>query len=145
MSLNAGQDRLLRIAEALENAEPAQLDDAIANDFSWLAGALRTIASGKCVDIASALGVKAGRGERTNREKTRQTQERIKLALNWLFIAMEPEDQDGFGLSLEEACAIAGENSPFGLTEETIRTYWNRQRDLRESIKKNQGIFKLED
>lgn len=144
-NINAGQERLLRLAGSIEQAAGAGDDEQVKLDFSWLAAALRSIATGSGVDIASALGVKAKRGQRTNRTKQKAQNNRNTIALAWLNLAMTPLDTGGLGLTLDDACALAGEDKAFGLTEETIRSYWGKNKQLREQLKRDNGIFKLGD
>lgn len=145
MSVKRGQDRLLRIADYLDRTEFTPRQELVSAEFSWLANALRNIAKGGGVDIADALGVKAKRGQRKNREAAREQSNRKMLALSWLYSAMAPESCDGLGLTLEEACARAGDGKAFGLTEETIRSYWGKEKQLREQLKSDYGFFNLED
>lgn len=146
MKAKQGQERLLRIANTLERSvnEPIQEDKAT-QDLLWLANALRIIAAGGDVDITKALEIKATRGERTNLEKSKAKRNRDVLALAWLYSAMATKECDGLGMTLEDACALAAEGTPFGLTEETIRSYWGRQHELREELKSKYGFFNLED
>ncbi|MGV0952814.1 MAG: hypothetical protein ACOYBR_00715 [Fluviibacter sp.] len=145
MNTKHGQDRLLRIADILERTRYKPIQKEATSDLLWLANALKSIAAGGSVDIASELGIKATRGERTNRAKSKARRNRDKLVLAWLYAAMATENCDGLGLTLEEACALAAEGLPFGITEETIRSYWGKLQKLREEIKKSYGFFSLED
>lgn len=145
MSVKKGQDRLLKIADYLDRTAFTPQQKLVSAEFSWLANTLRNIASGGDVNIADALGVKAKRGERTNRKTEKKKNDAHSIALAWLYSAMASKDCDGLGLTLDEACALAGENKAFGLSEETIRTYWNNKKMLREQLKSNYGFFDLED
>lgn len=145
MSVKKGQDRLLRIADYLDRTEFTPRQELVSAEFSWLANALRNIAKGGNVDIADALGVKARRGERTDRAAEKGHRNLKMVALGWLYSAMAPGAHDGTGLTLEDACALAGEGKAFGLTEETIRSYWGKEKELREQLKSNYGFFNLED
>lgn len=145
MSVKNGQDRLLTIADYLERTVFTPPQKKVTADFAWLADALRAIAAGDGVDIADALGVKVKRGQRKNRRTLVQQRNRNTIALGWLYSAMAPESCDGLGLTLEEACALAGEGKAFGLKEETIRSYWGREKQLREQLKSNYGFFNLGD
>ena len=145
MGIQQGQDRLLEIADYLDRTVFTPQQQLVSAEFSWLANALRSVAAGDGSDIANILGVKAKRGQRKNREATKEQRNMKALALNWLYSAMASEALDGRGLTLEEACALAGEGKAFGLTEETIRSYWGKEKELREQIKSSYGFFNLED
>lgn len=144
-NLNEGQDRLLRIADRLVKATSTQPQEDATADFLWLADALRTIAGGGSTDMAKVLGIKAKRGQRTDRAAQKKRRNREMLTLSWLYTAMSPQSCDGLGLTLEEACALGGEDTLFGLTEETIRSYWGKRKELRKRLQSEWGFFNLED
>jgi hypothetical protein len=132
-TVREGQDRLRNIGQVLESG--AALSE---EDRAFLSTALIRIADGANADVE--LGVKAKRGERKGKND-RISKEKRSFALGWIAVAKTPEAEGGLGLSLEAACAMLGENGlkSFGLTEETLRTYWNRKGTYR-------GVkFKLDD
>ena len=99
----------------------------------FLIEALTKIANGE--DAKEALNVKAKRGERTSRNSQIETKNSDfikRLALGWIAAAMAPVSQDGLGLTLEKAVGKIGQHdlNSFGLREETLSTYWSRNRDL---------------
>jgi len=122
MSVADGQKRLRLIARTIESEEPLDETDRI-----FLIGAFTDIADGK--DAASALGVKAKRGERKSKKSSQRRLDR-KLALAWIAAARLPENDGGLGLTLERACAniSSQELNPFGFEYETLRTYWKKSR-----------------
>ena len=94
--------------------------------------ALSDIANG--ADANKALGVKVRRGERKSK-KSRDRQVTKKYAMAWIAAARLPEEGGGLGLTLEDACALVsdkGLDGHFHLTEETLRSYWNKQPELRQ-------------
>lgn len=103
-------------------------NDLNSKDKRFLVKALRSIAAGE--DPKIALDIKANRGQRTgSKEQFRPL--RNKLLGSWIATARAPLDEGGLGLTLEEAVAMIGSNGAFGLTEETIRTYWNKNEEIR--------------
>ncbi|MDA0681123.1 MAG: hypothetical protein O2880_12400 [Proteobacteria bacterium] len=129
MSVIDGQERLRKIGRRVAS------ETAISKkDRAFLSAALIDIADGK--DAAAALGVKAKRGERKSKlshEQSRKSKRTMQLALGWIAVAKLPKKEGGLGLTLEGACAKLGENDlkAFGLTEATLRSYWNRHPDNR--------------
>lgn len=143
MSVKRGQDRLLRIADYLDRTEFTPRQELVSAEFSWLANALRNIAKGGGVDIANALGVKAKRGERTNSSQRKKISYRDQHISGFIYKAMQPLESGGLGLTLEQTCFMAGE--AFGLSDETIKTYWNNRPEVRERLKACGGVYTLED
>jgi len=132
-TVRKGQHRLRKIVQVLESG--AALSE---EDRAFLSTALIRIADGANADVE--LGVKAKRGERKGKIK-RDPKKVRQFAMGWIAAAKAPWDEEGLGLTLEDACAMIGENGlkGFGLTEETLRTYWNRKGTYR-------GVkFKLDD
>ena len=133
MTVREGQVRLRSIGQRLKSGATLSTEDR-----TFLSNALIRIADGGNSD--TELGVKAKRGERKGKND-RISKEKRSFALGWIAVAKTPEAEGGLGLSLEAACAMLGENGlkSFGLTEETLRTYWNRKGTYR-------GVkFKLDD
>ena len=120
MTLREGQNRLREISKLLKKGESLS-----ETDQSFLSAALASIADGGNAEVA--LEVKAKRGERKGKND-RISQTKGSFALGWIAVAKTPVDEGGLGLTLESACAMLGENglNRLGLTEETLRTYWNR-------------------
>ncbi len=133
MSVIDGQKRLRKIGNLVASGSALSKEDR-----TFLSAALRDIADGE--DAAEALDVKAKRGERKSK-KSRERKKTMQFALGWIAAARLPEEEGGLGLTLEDACAKLGENGlkAFGLTEETIRSYWNKNPENR-SVE-----FKIED
>ena len=133
MSVAEGQKRLRRIAQTIESEET--LDET---DRRFLIVALTDIADGK--DAASALDVKAKRGERKSKQSSQRRLDR-KLALAWIAAARLPENEGGLGLTLDDACAKLSALDPnlFNFTEETLRSYWSK------NPVKQKAVFDLED
>lgn len=127
MSVLERRKRLLTIAASIKTGVALSDDDA-----AFLSNALIQIADG--VDPSLALDIKAKRGERTSKtylEKVQHGEFMKAFALGWLATAIAPEEEGGYGYSLEEAIGKIGEFSPvfkdtkaFGFTEETLKTYW---------------------
>ena len=129
MSVQDGQNNLRRIAENLDRKTPLSNEDA-----KFLSDALNRIADGE--DAKKALGVNAKRGERTSKtEQNRIYESEIKksLALAWIAAAKASEEESGLELTLEAAIGMIGEHdlNAFGLTEETLKTYWNNNPEKR--------------
>ena len=103
-------------------------------DAKFLSDALRKIADGE--DAKKTLGVNAKRGERTSKtEQNRIYESEIKksLALAWIAAAKASEEESGLELTLEAAISMIGEHdtNAFGLTEETLKTYWTSNPEKR--------------
>lgn len=133
MSVKDRQDRLRNIAEVIESEEPLSVAD---RDF--IVQALRDIADG--VDAKQALNVKAKRGERTSKaSKTLKLEGKIgkALAIGWIAAAKRPIEQDGLGLTYDQAFqllrSLNKRGSMFGFAEETLKTYWNKNSTSRKS------------
>lgn len=103
-------------------------------DREFLSSSLIEIGSG--VDARQALGVKNKRGG-TTLERQRELSNRDQLAMSWIAAATAKED-GGLGLTLDGAIDLLHKNDSlkvFGITEDTIRKYWNnrprqRKRDV---------------
>ena len=129
MSVKDGQNNLRRIAEILDRKTPLSNEDT-----KFLSDALNRIADGE--DAKKALGVNAKRGERTSKtEQNRIYESGIKksLVLGWIAAAKASEEESGLELTLEAAIGMIGEHdlNAFGLTEETLKTYWNNNPEKR--------------
>lgn len=129
MSVKDGQNNLRRIAEILDRKTPLSNEDT-----KFLSDALNRIADGE--DAKKALGVNAKRGERTSKtEQNRIYESGIKksLVLGWIAAAKASEEESGLELTLEAAIGMIGEHglNAFGLTEETLKTYWNSNPEKR--------------
>ena len=103
-------------------------------DAKFLSDALRKIADGE--DAKKTLGVNAKRGERTSKtEQNRIYESEIKKssALAWIAAAKASEEERGLELTLEAAISMIGERdtNAFGLTEETLKTYWTSNPEKR--------------
>jgi hypothetical protein len=129
MTIQDRQNRLRNIAIALRSG------DLTTEDTDFLSGALIRIADGE--DAKTVLNIKAKRGERSSKsshEAQKNSEKRRIFALGWIAKAKAPEVKGGLGLTLEEAIGLLGENSivgkRFGLTEETLKTYWSQNPDL---------------
>ena len=137
MSIIDKQNKLRRISEDLRSGNLSE------KDKTFLCDALNRIASGE--DAKKALDVKPKRGERSSKSSHKaQKNSNIKLilALSWIATAKSPKDDGGLGLTLEEAIGLIGESGAqggFGLTEETLKTYWTKNPD------KQKLEFKLPD
>ncbi|MDV6341833.1 hypothetical protein R2103_08640 [Nitrosomonas sp. Is24] len=117
-----------QIANALE------LGQLSGENKQFLIEALRNIADGK--DAKMALNVKAKRGERTSKSSQNKAKDSDfikRLALGWIAAALTPVKSGGLGLTLEKAVGKIGEHNlrSFGLTEETLSTYWSKNPNLR--------------
>ena len=127
MSVANAQIRLRRLATLIGSESAIDIKDR-----TFLIAALSDIANG--ADANKALGVKAKRGERKSKE-SRNRQVTKKYAMAWIAAARLPKEDGGLGLTLEEACALVSDkslNGYFHLTEETLRSYWNKQPELRQ-------------
>jgi len=134
MSVMESQKRMRRLAKLLSSGSAIN-----SKDRKFLSDALSDIADG--IDANKALGVKAKRGERKSKQaRIRKATEMHAMA--WIAAARLPAEHGGLGLSLEEACALAsnkGTSGGFFLTEETLRSYWNKK------PRRRRVIFKQED
>ncbi|PSJ15894.1 hypothetical protein [Nitrosomonas supralitoralis] len=129
MSVHDEQKRLRKISDKLKTEAP--LSSA---DKQFLSTALSQIADG--IDANQALNVKAKRGEhksKTAQNKRYEGEIKKRLSLGWIATAKARIEDGGLGLTLEQAIARIGENdlNAFGLTEETLKTYWNKNVELR--------------
>jgi len=117
MSVRVGQARLKRLAKKIANNTP--LDDT---ERDFLSSALAAIASGE--DAETALQVKAKRGERKS-----QAMADIKLsrdlALGWIAAAIQPESQDGLGLSVKEAAEKIKMHFSNLPSEDSLKRIWS--------------------
>ena len=121
MSVTDSQNRLRRIARSLDRRSYIRVEDR-----RFLSKALKEIADGS--DANKAFDVLARRGERKS-EDARLRRKRQTFAMAWIAAARLPEKEGGLGLTLESACRYLGEHGlhAFGLSEETLRTYWNKK------------------
>ena len=131
MSASDGQKRLRIIARCLAATTRTELSP---EDGNFLSAALLEISDGK--DANAALGVKAKRGEHKSIQSQVRAQVRKKIkifALGWIKAAKLSEEEGGYGLTLEKALEkLYGKNlKAFDLTEETLRTYWNKSPDFK--------------
>ena len=133
MKLAERQSRLRKIAEGIDCNE---LGD---DDREFIVDALLRVADGE--DASIALDVKAKRGDRrtlTAQKKIKDASIRDGFVCSWIAAATaaatasDPYDA-GLGLALDEAAGLIGENglNAFGLTEETIKSKWNKNPSLR--------------
>ena len=137
LSVVDAQKRLLRIAKLLDKGEALPCEDRI-----FISEALVKISQGE--DAKTALNVKAKRGERVSKlsqDNARISDARKIMAMSWVAVATLPFEDGGLGLSNEEAIGRIGEFSTlfedekaFGLTEETLLTYWAKNPMLRKII-----------
>lgn len=95
-------------------------------DQSFLIQALRRIGEGE--DANTVFQTRAGRGQKKSL-KSRQKAERLTFILPWISSVIRPHP-DGRGLDLEDAFSEAAEE--FGLSEDSLRTYWFDYPMLRE-------------
>jgi hypothetical protein len=118
--LELAQYRLRKIAVDLLHGPALSSDD---RDF--LIGAIWGI--GKGDDANFMLGVKAKRGERKTPEQVAK-RDKMRFALSWIAAAIRPAENEGLGMSLDEAIESAAKKKrgkfKFGLSEDTLRTYW---------------------
>ena len=122
--LELAQYRLRRIAKDLEDGAPLPF-----GELKFLVEALRRSASGE--DANSALGVKGKRGERrTPEQKAKRDKLHFVMSLvTALTTAEVTEDFTRPAMSLEDAFAAAAK--AFSLDEETVRTSWHSNAELR--------------
>lgn len=124
MSLREGQNRLRGIALALKSGKRLTKAERL-----WLADALTRIADGE--DAEATLLVKPKRGER----KSKHAQDRhaaAQMAMGLIAAVMEPIAEGGLGLTLEVACSKYA--NYFGYTEESLRSLWNKNPDMRNVV-----------
>ncbi len=132
MTIRVRQKRIRAIAERLQESH---ILPSAERDF--LVNALRQIAEGE--DANKSLDVIAKRGERKRNAAAEISQKmRKQLAMAWIAAARLSENEGGFGYTLDEACAVIGENKSFGLTENVLQKYWNKTPSMR------QVTFKLD-
>ncbi len=106
--------RLRKIASDLEDGTFS------AEEFRFLIWALRRIGAGD--DPHAVLGIKGRRGQRRKRKSADQACRR-RFAMAWIASAIRPLDEDGLGISLDDAFDRAAQ--AFGFSDESLRTYWN--------------------
>jgi hypothetical protein len=135
MTIKDRQNRLRNIAIALKSG------DLTNEETDFLSDALIRIADGE--DAKTALNINAKRGERSSKSshEAQKNSETLRIfALGWIATAKATALEDGLGLTLDEAIGLIGENSTlgkrFGLTEETLKTYWSQNPDL-QNLKMN--------
>ena len=130
MTIKDRQHKLRIMAAALRTG------DLTTEDTDFLSDALIRIADGE--DAKTVLNIKAKRGERSSKsshEAQKNSNINQRLALSWIATAKAPEVNGGLGLTLEEAIGLIGESGTqggFGLTEETLKTYWTKNPDKQE-------------
>lgn len=124
MEVDEAQNRLRRIARALSGGKAMQEVDRV-----FLITALNAIADGKNAD--AILEVKGQKGKRKGAAAS-QRQGIKRFAMAWIAAAKAPIENGGLGLTLEQATGLIGENGAknFGLTEESLKTYWNNSPDM---------------
>jgi len=123
------QAHLKGIGEALLNARELSTEQR-----EFIGNALIRISEG--AEPREQLNLKAKRGERTSlasHEARTQAQNRKHMVCAWMFIAMQSIQDGGLGMTFEKAAGTIGENQlhTFGLTEETIKSYWSKNPELR--------------
>ena len=123
------QAHLKTIGEALLNARELSTEQR-----EFIGNALIGISEG--AEPKEQLDLKAKRGERTSLESHKartQAQNRKHMVSSWMFIAMQSIQDGGLGMTFDEAAGTIGENQlhAFGLTEETIKSYWGKNPKLR--------------
>jgi hypothetical protein len=125
--LELAQYRLRCIALEIEKNEKLSI-----RDQKFLVSALNAISNGK--DANEMLCVKATRGERKTREQYLK-RDNTTFALAWLATATAPVAEGGCGMTLDEAIAEAVREDPkevsFGLSEDSLRSLWVSNPDLR--------------
>jgi hypothetical protein len=125
--LELAQYRLRRMAKLIDLGIPLE-----ATDKKFLADALWAIGRGE--DANEVFEVKAARGERKTKANASRA-DNAKLALSWIAAAIAPEEEGGLGLSLDEAFEKAAEQRDggfnCGLSEESLRSLWQSQPELR--------------
>jgi hypothetical protein len=112
--------RMIAASKPLSDVDKAFMSDAL-------------IAIGRNVDPKEALGIKVTRGG-TPLSKQKVLYARDQLALTWLAAAKTSKEEEGLGLTLDEAIdlfASAGGAEMFGFNEDTLRKYWNNRPDDR--------------
>lgn len=116
-------ERLIALADILAGADSLSTSDRL-----FLSDFLRKVANGE--PPHQALGLKKNPG----RPPDDNTLHMKQFALSWLATANAPIEDGGLGLSLEEARGLIGEHdlNAFGFTEETLKTYWKKNKPLRE-------------
>jgi hypothetical protein len=88
-------------------------------DRDFLTVALWRMGNGE--DANSVFGLKAKRGERKTTAEARR-RFKMRAAIAWVAAAIRPPEQDGLGCSLTKAFERAA--YAFGLTYDTLATYW---------------------
>jgi hypothetical protein len=125
--LELAQYRIRKIAKVIEDGAPLPPDD-----LKFLVEALWRIGKGE--DANEILQVKAKRGERKTHEQVFK-RDKMRFALLWIAGAIRPEEEDGLGMSLDDAIASAATmrrgEANFGLSEDTLRTYWKSHPEWR--------------
>lgn len=157
LNIRAKQEYLLWAATIAEfGMRPSERARAL-DCREWLGKALLDIANGR--DIEDALNIKPSPSERKNLflEDLRQFRDEMLIAL--VYTLMQPNDLGGYGVTLEDACAIyagdfslrdslgIGEDSVeldpnLQVTEDYLRKLWNSKPELRDTIKAAKGCFR---
>jgi hypothetical protein len=132
---NAEQYSRLELAQYRLRKLAVDLEDGVAvsaSERSFLVAALKQIGRGDDANVV--LGVTARRGERKTAAQAAK-RDKIRFAMSIIAALIEPREEGGPGMSLEEAIASAAETRPgearFGLSEETLRTYWGNHPEWR--------------
>jgi hypothetical protein len=103
------------------------LDNGVlsSDDRDFLIGALWGIGNGDDANVI--LGVKAERGQRKTPDEMSK-RDRARMAIGWIAAAIRPLEDEGLGMSLDDAFASAGKKRHgkliFGLSEDSLRTIW---------------------
>ena len=121
-SLLDRHSRITKIGELMAESKP--LTD---EDRNFLSEALISIGAG--ADPQKCLDIKVTRGG-TPLKTQRKNYQRDKFALAWLAAAMASDEDEGLALTLDGAIDLLHLSNPeqvFGITEDTIRKYWNNR------------------
>ena len=100
----------------------------------FIGNALVRISEG--VEPKEQLDLRAKRGEHTSLESHEirtQAQNKKHMVCGWMYIAMQSTQDGGLGMTFDQAAGTIGDNQlyAFGLTEETIKSYWSKNSKLR--------------
>lgn len=116
--------RLRKIGDALEQGSDLDLEDR-----KFISNALQEIGSG--ADPVKCLNIQAMRGERRSSHSIGE-REYVRHLMGYVAALMKPPEEDGCGLSLEDAQYEAAE--AFGISVETIKKYWNNNPEMHSSL-----------
>jgi hypothetical protein len=112
---------LRKIADDMENGI-----ELSAEERKFLCDALKRIGKGEDANIV--LGVNAKRGQRKTKESADKAL-KMHFALSWIALAIQPIEEGGQGLTLDDAADTASKY--FNLGDETLLTYWRNHPELR--------------